>query len=103
MPGGIELPCSWEEINADRGSLKFERVKYGHESRGTQTRERQRWRGPAATVNYRSILHHLVREGAPHQQTRKCLKMIKREEEKLVTCPRWVPETKTDWPTNRRS
>jgi hypothetical protein len=37
------------------GSLKSETVKYGHESRGSQTWERLRWRGPAATVNYRSV------------------------------------------------
>jgi hypothetical protein len=24
-------------------------------------------------------------------------------EEKLVAGPRWVPDTKTDWPTDRRS
>jgi hypothetical protein len=30
------------------GSLKSETVKYGHESQGTQTRERLHWRGPAA-------------------------------------------------------
>jgi hypothetical protein len=39
----------------DWGNLKFEE-KLGHELRGTQTRERQRWRGPAATVNYRPVL-----------------------------------------------
>jgi hypothetical protein len=40
----------------------------------------------------------LVREGAPHQQTRNCLRIIFRKE--LVTGLRWVPETKTDWPTD---
>jgi hypothetical protein len=25
------------------------------------------------------------------------------KEEKLVADPRWVPDTKTDWPTERRS
>jgi hypothetical protein len=32
----------------EKGSLKSETVKYGHESQMTRTRERLRWRGPAA-------------------------------------------------------
>jgi hypothetical protein len=32
----------------EKGSLKFETVKYGHESQGTRTRERLRCQGPAA-------------------------------------------------------
>jgi hypothetical protein len=39
----------------------------------------------------------LVREGAPHQQTRNCLTVITN----LVLCPRWVLDTKTDWSTDR--
>jgi hypothetical protein len=39
-----------------KGSLESETVKYGHESRGTQTRELLRWLGPAAIVNDRYIL-----------------------------------------------
>jgi hypothetical protein len=34
-------------------SKKIEIVKYGHESRGTQTQERLPWRCPATTENYR--------------------------------------------------
>jgi hypothetical protein len=30
-------------------------IKYGLESRGIQTRAGLRWRGPAATVNYRPV------------------------------------------------
>jgi hypothetical protein len=41
--------------------------------------------------------------GAPHQQTRNCLKIIKERRENLVAGPRWVPDAKTDWPTARRS
>lgn len=44
----------------------------------------------------------LIRQGGPHQQTRTCLKIIKRGE-KLVACPRWVPDIKADWPTDCRS
>jgi hypothetical protein len=32
----------------EKGSLKSETVKDGHESEGTRTRERLRWQGPAA-------------------------------------------------------
>jgi hypothetical protein len=32
----------------EKGSLKAETVKYGGEIQGTLTRERLRWRGPAA-------------------------------------------------------
>jgi hypothetical protein len=31
-------------------SLKSETAKYGHESHGTRTRERLRWRGPVAYI-----------------------------------------------------
>jgi hypothetical protein len=31
-------------------------IKYGLESRGTQTRDGLRWRDPAAIVNYRPVL-----------------------------------------------
>jgi hypothetical protein len=44
----------------------------------------------------------LVREGTPHQQTQNCLKIIKKREE-LVVGTRLVPDTKRDWPTDRRS
>jgi hypothetical protein len=45
----------------------------------------------------------LIRECAPHQQIPKCLKIIKERGKKLVTCPKWVPDTKADWPTDCRS
>jgi hypothetical protein len=35
----------------ENGSLKTETVKYGREIQGTRTRERLRWRGPAAYTN----------------------------------------------------
>jgi hypothetical protein len=38
------------------GSLESETVKYGHESRGTQTRQCLRWREPAAYINDRRLL-----------------------------------------------
>jgi hypothetical protein len=40
----------------ENGNLEPERVKYGRESHGTQTRGWMRWRGPAANVNDRPIL-----------------------------------------------
>jgi hypothetical protein len=48
----------------EKGSLKSERVKYGHESKGTPTRERPCWRGPAAYAKDRSVLSS---ERAPHK------------------------------------
>jgi hypothetical protein len=41
--------------------------------------------------------------GTPHQQTRNCLKNNKRKKKKLVPGPKWVPDTKTDWISDRRS
>jgi hypothetical protein len=43
----------------------------------------------------------LVRGGAPHKQICNCLKIIKGK--KLVVGPRWVLDTKTEWPTDRQS
>jgi hypothetical protein len=40
----------------EKGSLKSETVKYGHESQGTGTRERLRWRGSAACIKDRPDL-----------------------------------------------
>jgi hypothetical protein len=48
----------------EKGSLRSETVKYGHESQGTRTRERLRWRGPAAYKKDRPVL---LSERAPHK------------------------------------
>jgi hypothetical protein len=40
----------------EKGSLESETVKYGHETYGTRTRKRLRWRGPAAIVYDRHVL-----------------------------------------------
>jgi hypothetical protein len=40
----------------EKGSLKSETVKYGYESKGTRTRERLRWRVPAAYTKVRPVL-----------------------------------------------
>jgi hypothetical protein len=37
----------------EKGNLKSETVKYGRESQETGTRERLRWRGPAAYIKDR--------------------------------------------------
>jgi hypothetical protein len=47
----------------EKGSLKCETLKYGHESKGTRAREGLRWRGPAAIGNDRPVLSS---ERAPH-------------------------------------
>jgi hypothetical protein len=59
----------------EKGSLESGTVKYGHESHRTRTREWLLWQRPAAIVNDKT--HPLLREGAPHQQTRNCLTVIK--------------------------
>jgi hypothetical protein len=48
----------------EKGSLKSETVKYDHESQGTGTQERLRWRGPAAYTKDRP---NPSSERAPHK------------------------------------
>jgi hypothetical protein len=48
----------------EKGSLKSETVKYGHECQGTRTQERLHWRGPAAYTKDRPVLSL---ERAPHK------------------------------------
>jgi hypothetical protein len=48
----------------EKGSLKFETVNCGHESQGTRTRGRLRWRGPAAYTKDRPVFSS---ERAPHK------------------------------------
>jgi hypothetical protein len=40
----------------EKGSLKSETVKYGHESQGTRTPKRLHWQGPVACGKDRPIL-----------------------------------------------
>jgi hypothetical protein len=47
----------------EKGILKSETVKYGHEAQGTRTRERLGWRGPAAYTKDRPVFSS---EKAPH-------------------------------------
>jgi hypothetical protein len=52
-------------VGADeKGSLKSETVKGGHESQGTRIRGRLRWRGPAAYTKDTPVL---TSERAPHK------------------------------------
>jgi hypothetical protein len=44
----------------------------------------------------------LVREGDIHKET-SSVSIQKIERKKLVAGPRWVPDTKTDWPTDCQS
>jgi hypothetical protein len=48
----------------EKGSLKTETVKYDREMQGTRTRERLRWRRPAAYTKDRPVLSS---ERAPHK------------------------------------
>jgi hypothetical protein len=59
-----------------------------------------RWLGPAATVNYRPVLSS---ERALQNPKPASVKKNFKEKEKLVAGPRWVLDTKTDWPSDCRS
>jgi hypothetical protein len=48
----------------EKGSLKSETVKYGHKSQETRSRERLRWRVPAAYTKDRPVLPS---DKAPHK------------------------------------
>jgi hypothetical protein len=50
----------------EKGSLKSETVKYGHETKETRTEERLRWRGPVAYTKDRPVLSS---ERAPAKTT----------------------------------
>jgi hypothetical protein len=73
-------------------------------SSGLRTQKGLRWLGPETNCKLQTRL--LVREYVPHKQTRICLKISKEKKkkgEKLVAGHKWKPDTKTDWPTDRRS
>jgi hypothetical protein len=67
----------------EKGSLKSETVKYGHESQMTRTREKLGWRGPAAYAKDRIALSS---ERAP--QKNKTV-TVKKSNKYLVMSPRW--------------
>jgi hypothetical protein len=58
-----------------KGSLKSETVKYGHEFRGTRTRERRTTLSRASSI-YKRQTRPLVREGATEKQDRNCQRAI---------------------------
>jgi hypothetical protein len=84
-------PPSWKS--------QISETKNGHESHETLTLERLPWRGTVATVKYRQIfsLERVLSITNPRAYKDKY------EEEKLVACPRLLPDTRTDWPTDRQS
>jgi hypothetical protein len=57
----------------EKGSLKYETLKYGHENKGTRTQEALRWREPVACTKDRRVISS---EGAPQKQNRDCQKVI---------------------------
>jgi hypothetical protein len=61
-------------VGDKKGRLKSERVKYGRESHGTQTRVTALAR---ASSNYKRQTRSPVRERAPYKNTRNCLTVIK--------------------------
>jgi hypothetical protein len=63
-----------------------------------QTLAGLRWRESAATVNYRPVLSSVRHKITNPQLSKENLK----EKEKLAAGPTWEPDTRTDWPTDRR-
>jgi hypothetical protein len=57
-----------------KGILNSERIKYGHESDGTQTQERLLC--ARASSIYKRQTRPLVREGAPQKQDCNCQRLI---------------------------
>jgi hypothetical protein len=55
----------------EKGSLKYEAVKYGHENKGTRTQEALRWRGPVACTKDR---HVITSERALHKSRTEIVK-----------------------------
>jgi hypothetical protein len=76
------------EIRRRRRNLKSERVKYGQESKGTRTRERLRWQGPAAYETDRPVLSS--ERGGPKKRDRNCQTVIN-----IVHEPQMGLDTKT--------
>jgi hypothetical protein len=76
-------------------SLKYETVKYGRKSHGTQAQKWLHWWGPAAIVNDRSVLSS--------ERMTNINKPVTDSNKNLVISPRWVLDTKTNWPTVSRN
>jgi hypothetical protein len=96
VPGGITgRPSSWG-IKIRRpgptgwGSLESETVKYGHEFRGTRTREWLRWREPTAIINNESILssEKMLHKGYNRKRSVKKYRLW---------FPRCLAPRRTDW------
>jgi hypothetical protein len=73
----------WVVEGDEKGSLKFETIKYGHEYQGTRTRERLRWQGPVACIKDRPVLSS---DRAPHKEKNKTV--IFNSNKYLVMSPR---------------
>jgi hypothetical protein len=56
---------------------------------------------PEATVNYRSVLSS--EKALQNNKAATVQRKFQWEKKKSAAGPRWVPDTKTDWPTDYRS
>jgi hypothetical protein len=65
----------------EKGSLKSETVKYGHEPQRTWTRERLRWREPEAYTKARPVLSS---ERAPHKNKTETVKEFEARHQDLL-------------------
>jgi hypothetical protein len=80
----------------EKGSLKPETVKYGHECQGTRIRERLGGRGPAAYIKGRPVLSS---ERAPHKNKTVTVKELQISGHE----PQMGLDTRTYWLTDRQS
>jgi hypothetical protein len=80
----------------EKGSLEYEAVKYSHEFHGARTRERLRWRRPAAIVSNDQSCRQRERSTSTNPQ-------LPDSNKNLVVSPRWVLYSNTDWPADRRA
>jgi hypothetical protein len=83
-------------VGVEKGSLKIEIVKYGREFQGTRTRERLRWREPAAYTKDKTVLSS---QRAPHKNKT----ATGTQSEISGPEPQMGLDTKTYWLTDRQS
>jgi hypothetical protein len=98
MPWGITaLPCSCGKWIQEPGPPGWESLKNRDNKICPWVPWESDLRKAALSVpskNLKIQTRLLVREGAPHQQIRNCLKIIKERRRTLGRGPRWVPDTR---------
>jgi hypothetical protein len=99
----FRLQCQMLLLPQTVSTVSNETVRYGLKLDATWTPKWRCWQGPVALVqvNYRPVLSS---ERAPHTKKPQMSEdNIRGEKENLVAGPRWRPDTRIYWPTDRRS